>query len=187
MWPILQPAWTASSILLLSGLGAFVLGLLLLVPRLGTPGRLVSLVLVFAGAGAALAGGLLHYNVDEKHLLEVPVLIDPYPALATYLAMFLAGAMFLALGLFISSLVRDQMVAALVSLALGLVFILFGFVRPEQGTALYQAAYFFSVPLHFDRAFTRGVIDTRPLVLYASLTLFCLFLTVRSLEARRWQ
>jgi ABC-type transport system involved in multi-copper enzyme maturation permease subunit len=187
MTPIVLPVWTPSSILMLSGLGAFVLGGLLLMPRLGTPGRLVSLVLVFAGAGAALAGGLLHYNLDEKHLLEIPVLIDPYPALATYLGMFLAGAMFLALGLFISSLVRDQMVAALVSLALGLVFILFGFVRPEQGTGLYQAAYFFSVPLHFDRAFTRGVIDTRPLVLYASLTLFCLFLTVRSLEARRWQ
>ena len=47
--------------------------------------------------------------------------------------------------------------------------------------------YFFSVPLHFDRAFTRGVIDTRPLVLYLSVTVFCLFLSVRSLEARRWQ
>ena len=52
---------------------------------------------------------------------------------------------------------------------------------------LYQVVYFFSVPLHFDRAFTRGVIDTRPVVLYGSTTLFCLFLTVRSLESRRWQ
>ena len=52
--------------------------------------------------------------------------------------------------------------------------------------SVYQAVYFFSVPLHFDRAFTRGVIDTRPLVLYGSMTLFCLFLTVRSLERRRW-
>ena len=48
-------------------------------------------------------------------------------------------------------------------------------------------AYFWSVPMHFNQAFTRGVIDTRPLVLYASVTVFSLFLTVRSLEARRWQ
>ena len=107
--------------------------------------------------------------------------------LATYLGMFLAGAMFLALGLLVSSLVRDQMVAALIALALGLLFIVAGFWRPEQdGGPLYQVVYFFSVPLHFDRDFTRGLIDTRPLVLYGSVALFCLFLTVRSLESRRW-
>jgi ABC-2 type transport system permease protein len=136
----------------------------------------------------AIIGGILHYTKDETHLLEIPTRIDPAPAVATYLAMFLAGGMFLALGLFISSLVRDQLVAAIVSMAIGLIFIVAGFVRPEQdGGGLYQLVYFFSVPLHFDRAFTRGVIDTRPLVLYLSMTVFCLFLTVRSLEARRWQ
>ena len=69
-----------------------------------------------------------------------------------------------------------------------LAFIVAGFWRPDMdtGSPLYQVLYFFSVPLHFDRAFTRGVIDVRPLVLYTSMTLFCLFLTVRSLERRRW-
>ena len=82
----------------------------------------------------------------------------------------------------------DQMVAALIALALSLLLIVAGFWRPEQdGGPLYQLVYFFSVPLHFDRAFTRGVIDTRPLLLYASTALFCLFLTVRSLEAKRWR
>ncbi len=102
--------------------------------------------------------------------------------------MFLAGAMFLAIGLFVSSLVRNQMVAALLALAIGLLFIGAGFWRPEHaGSELYQRLYFFSVPLHFDLAFTRGLLDTRPIILYASTALFCLFLTVRSLEARRWQ
>jgi ABC-type transport system involved in multi-copper enzyme maturation permease subunit len=185
--PIVTRAFTVNSILMLAGLGAFAIGVVLLLPRLGTPGRIVSVVLVLAGLALALTGGFLHYTRDETHLLEIPVLIDPYPALVTYLGVFLAGAMFLAIGLFVSSLVRDQMVAAVVSLGLGLLFIVAGFLRPEQGTSLYQTAYFFSVPLHFDRAFTRGVIDTRPLVLYLSLTVFCLFLTVRSVEARRWQ
>ncbi len=135
----------------------------------------------------AIVNGWLHYQDDPVHLLEIPVTLDPYPVLATYLGMFLAGAMFLAMGLLVSSLVRDQMVAALIALALGLVFIVAGFWRPEQdGGPLYQIVYFFSVPLHFDRAFTRGVIDLRPLVLYTSMTVFCLFLTVRSLERRRW-
>jgi ABC-type transport system involved in multi-copper enzyme maturation permease subunit len=185
--PRFQSAWTPASILLLAGLATLLVGAVLLLPRLGTRGRLVSLGLVGAGAIAAAVGGWLHYTRDAVHLVEVPVALDPYPVLATYLGMFLAGAMFLALGLLVSSLVRDQLVAAILSLALGLVFIVAGFWRPSDGGTLYQAVYFFSVPLHFDRAFTRGVIDTRPVILYASTALCCLFLTVRSLESRRWQ
>jgi ABC-2 type transport system permease protein len=184
---VVHRAWTDYSLTMVSGLGAVIVGLLLLWFRLGTSARLISLLLLFGGATAALVGGWLHYHIDAKHLLEIPVGLDPYPVLATYLGMFLAGAMFLALGLLVSSLVRDQMVAALIALALGLVFIVAGFWQPEQdGGPLYQVVYFFSVPLHFDRAFTRGVIDLRPLVLYVTTTLFCLFLTVRSLERRRW-
>jgi ABC-type transport system involved in multi-copper enzyme maturation permease subunit len=186
--PLVAPAFTLWSILLLSGLGVLLVGLLLLLPRLGTTARVVSVVLILAGIGLAGVGSWKHYTVDTVHLLEIPVTLDPAPVLATYLGMFLAGAMFLSLGLLVSSLVRDQMVAALIALALGLLFIGAGFWRPEQdGSGLYQVVYFFSVPLHFERAFTRGIIDTRPLVLYASTTLFCLFLTVRSLESRRWQ
>lgn len=186
--PLWHAEWSASAVLLAAGLGAVLLGLLLLLPRFGTGMRLVSLALALGGAGAAVGGGIWHYRADADPLLAVPVTLDPSPAAVTYLGMFLAGAMFLALGMFVSSLVRDQMVAALVSLALGLVFVVAGFWRPEQdGGLIYRLVYFFSVPLHFDRAFTRGVIDTRPVVLYVSTALFCLFLTVRSLEARRWQ
>jgi len=183
-----HPAFTVYGIMLLAGLGLTVVGLVALLPRLGTTGRLVSLGMLAAGVALAITGGILHYRRDHTHLLELTLQIDPAPALTTYLAMFLAGGMFLALGLFVSSLVRDQLVAAIVSMAIGLVFLLAAFLRPEQdGGTLYQVTYFFSVPMHFDRAFTRGVIDTRPLVLYVSVTVFCLFLTVRSLEARRWQ
>jgi ABC-2 type transport system permease protein len=115
--------------------------------------------------------------------------IDPYPILSSYLGLALAGAMFLALGLFVSNLVRSQMVAALISLALGLVFIVMGIWRPDidTGGGLYRFLYFFTVPLHFDRGFSRGIVDTRHVVLYVSLTFFFLFLTVRSLESRRWR
>jgi ABC-2 type transport system permease protein len=115
--------------------------------------------------------------------------IDPMPVLTSALAIALAGAMFLTLGLFVSSLVRSQMVAALVSLVLGLGFVVVGFWRPniDTGSTTYQVLYYFSVPLHFARYFSRGVIDTRPLVLYSSVAVFCLFLTVRSVESRRWR
>lgn len=115
--------------------------------------------------------------------------IDPWPIVSSYLGLALAGAMFLALGLFVSSLVKSQMVAALVALFFSLLFIVAGFWRPEMdtGSPLYQALFFFTVPMHFERNFSRGLVDTRQLVLYTSVTLFCLFMTVRSLESRRWR
>jgi hypothetical protein len=67
--------------------------------------------------------------------------------------------------------------------------IVVGFWRPEMdsGSLLYRGLYYVSVPLHFSKDFSRGLLDSRHLTLYASLTIFSLFLTVRSLEGRRWR
>jgi ABC-type transport system involved in multi-copper enzyme maturation permease subunit len=186
--PVFHNEWNLASITFVAGLAALLIGLLMLLPHLGTTGRLVSLALIVLGGAAAGVGGWIHYHADGPHLFEIPVLLDPYPVLWTYLGLFLAGAMFLAIGLFISSLVRNQMVAAILALAVGLIFIGGGFWRPELVSAnLTHLLYFFTVPLQFDRTFTRGLMDTQPLILYGSTALFCLFLTVRSLESRRWQ
>jgi ABC-2 type transport system permease protein len=187
--PVVQPVWTPYSLLLLGGLGAVVLALLSALLPFGTAGRLVGLVLLMAGLACAAAGGWAHYHYDAEHLIMVPAGIDPMPVVSSYLGLFLAGAMFLAVGLLVSSLVRSQMVAALVSLVLSLAFIVAGFWRPEMDTSspVYQAVLFFSVPLHFSWDFSRGLVDTRHLVLYGSVAVFCLFLTIRSLESRRWR
>ena len=115
--------------------------------------------------------------------------IDCGPVVASAVGVVAAGAMFIALGLLVSSLVKSQMVAALISLLISLPFIVAGFWRPDMDSAglFYNVVYFVSVPLHFSRDFTRGVIDSRHLILYASVTFFSLFLTVRSLESRRWK
>ncbi len=115
--------------------------------------------------------------------------IDGWPVVCTYLGLILVGAMLLAIGLLVSSLVRSQLVAALVSVGLSLALLIAGVVRYtlEGGSTLSQALYSFGVPLHVSQDFGRGVIDTRHLVLYTSVSLFCLFLTVRSLESRRWR
>src|SRR5205814_863435 len=56
--PVLNAAWTPWSICLVDGLAALLVGALLLLPRLGTTGRLVSLGLVAAGLAAAIIGGV---------------------------------------------------------------------------------------------------------------------------------
>lgn len=114
--------------------------------------------------------------------------IDPRPIWTTYLGLALAGAMFLSIGLFVSSLVNSQMIAAIISLFIGVLFIA-GRWLPELDTSdlWYQIVFYFTVPLHFEHHFSRGLIDTRQLVLYGTVALFGLFLTVRSLESRRWR
>ena len=97
--------------------------------------------------------------------------IDPWPVVASYVGLALSGAMFLAIGMLVSSLVRSQMVAALITVVLSLLLVITGFWQPQQ----------------FSQDFGRGIIDTRYVVFYVSTAVFCLFLTVRSLESRRWR
>lgn len=187
---------TPYTLAMFGGLAAVVISLLLLLLPLGTVWRVVSLVLFVLGAIAFGRGLYGHYYglgglwaADGERLVVMEAGIDPWPVLSSYLGVMLAGAMFLALGLLVSSLVRSQMVAALISLVLGLVFIVGGFWRPDADTggAAFRALSYISVPQHFRSDFTRGIVDTRHLVLYGSVALFCLFGTVRSLESRRWR
>lgn len=138
------------------------------------------------GTALAVVGGYLHAG-EERHLVHITAGIDPRPVVTSYLGVVLAGAMFLALGLLVSSWVKSQLVAWMLSLLIGLGFVLPAMLRWQfdAGSAVYPLVYYVSVPEHFRRDFTRGVIDSRPLVLYVTVTLCCLFLTVRSLEARR--
>lgn len=149
---------------------------------------------VFAKYAAAF---LFYVMLWLPTLAYIPVLlnmegwharIDARPMYTTYAGLALVGAMFLSVGMFISSLVRSQLIAAQFSLVAGLIFIAPTLVRPflNSNNILYRVVTFISVPLHFSNDFTRGLIDSRHVVLYASVTLFFLFMTVRSLEGRRW-
>jgi ABC-2 type transport system permease protein len=133
--------------------------------------------------------GWRHFVKEDVSLIHIVSRIDHWPVVTSYLGIVLAGAMFLAIGMLVSSMVKSQMVAALISLGLSLAFVLPAFWRPETDTGSldYRLRNFFSVPVHFHHDFTRGLIDSRNLVLYASVILCCLFLTVRSLESRRWR
>ena len=145
------------------------------------------MLLLAAGIGAACAAAAIPMW-QEGSWWTIECGIDPWPIVTTYIGLALAGAMFLSIGLLVSSLTNSQMIAALVSLFIGVLFIA-GSWLPEMdpNDLRYRITFFFSVPLHFDRYFSRGLVDTRQLVLYGSVALFGLFLTIRSLESRRWR
>ncbi len=149
-------------------------------------------------AGKFIGAYLFYIVLWLPTLLYLPILtdfhwdtgtfgIDPRPVLTSYLGVLLAGGMFLGIGLFVSSLVKSQLVAAMISMVVSLVFVIAAFWRPDldAGSLTYRLVYFISVPEHFRRDFSRGIVDTRHLIMYASITLLMLFWTVRSLESRR--
>ena len=106
-----------------------------------------------------------------------------------YLGIALSGGLFLALGCFASSLTRSQVVAAVISLATGVALFILAFlaqVNPTTQQWPAQVLLYFNLFKQMDD-FTRGVVDTRTVVFYLSLTFFFLFLTLRTVESRRWK
>ena len=109
--------------------------------------------------------------------------------LGGYLLLLLVGAFYISLGCLASSLTSNQIVAAFVTLAFCCASFFIGllwFFFPSQGYLMQQVSYYFSTIQHMSD-FSRGVLDTRPVVFYLSLTCLGLFLTYLSLQRRRWR
>jgi len=112
---------------------------------------------------------------------------DLGPMAAGYVGAFLVGAFYLAVGLLCSVLTRNQVIAAISTFALLLVCFLSGFIPYLARVDLVRdvGAYFSSVQHMMD--FSRGALDTRPVVLYVTATAWLLFATVKVLESRKWK
>ncbi len=108
------------------------------------------------------------------------------PLLSGYLGIILYGGAAMSVGLLASSLTSNQIVAAVTSLGL-LVLLTFLEVGADQVTGVASTIVGqLGMTTHFDD-FVRGVVDTSNVVYYLSLMAVFLFLTVRSLETRRWR
>ena len=110
---------------------------------------------------------------------------DRGPIFSGYLGILLLGAVFLSIGLFTSSLTSNQILAY----ALGSIFILcflsIGYATGLAGSVIEKIFHSFTPYAYFD--FGQGVIDTNTVISYISIILIFLFLTVRSLETRKWR
>jgi ABC-2 type transport system permease protein len=107
------------------------------------------------------------------------------PLATGYLGLLLMGAMFLAVGLFASSLTENQIVAAIVTFGILLMFWIIGWTADFATGPLGTVLTHLSILEHND-TFAKGVIDTKDVIYYLDFTALALFLTLRSLEARRW-
>jgi len=108
------------------------------------------------------------------------------PVATGYLGVLLMGGCFVALGLLISSLTRNQIVAGMVTFALFLMLWVIDWVSQFTGPTAQGILNYLSITTHLDD-FTRGIIDTKHLVYYLSFIAFGLFLTARSVDTERWR
>ena len=108
------------------------------------------------------------------------------PVLSGYLGLLLLGGALIALGLFISSLTENQIVAATITFGAFLILWVIDLAGRSGGTALQEVLSYLSVLNHFED-FAKGVIVTSSLIIYSSLIFFGLFLTYRSVESVRWR
>jgi ABC-2 type transport system permease protein len=108
------------------------------------------------------------------------------PLVAGYLGLVLMGGCFISMGLFISSLTKNQIVAGIATFVAGLMFWVINWLSDSVGPTAAAILSYLSITEHFDD-FAKGVIDTRHLIFYLSFIAFGLFLTSKSVDTERWK
>jgi ABC-2 type transport system permease protein len=139
----------------------------------------------FLGA-LALFAGMLSVTLLHMGLLFAYGNPEWKPIATGYLGLLMMGGSFLSLGLFISSLTKNQIVAGMITFSVFLLLWVINwvssFVSPEAQTII----NYLSVTEHFDD-FARGIIDTKHIVYYLSFIATGLFLTMKSVDSERWR
>jgi ABC-2 type transport system permease protein len=108
------------------------------------------------------------------------------PLAAGYLGLLLMGGCFIALGLFISSLTRNQIVAAVITFSAFLLLWVINWIGESAGPVTRQVLSALSITEHFED-FVKGVLDTKHVIYYLSFITFGLFLTAKSVDSERWR
>jgi ABC-2 type transport system permease protein len=111
---------------------------------------------------------------------------DWKPVVTSYLGLLLIGGSFISYGLFISSLTRNQIVAGVLTFCTLLMLLLVSWMQDFVGPVGQSVISALAVFEHFED-FSKGVIDTKHLVYYASVITFGLFLTAKSVDSERWR
>jgi ABC-2 type transport system permease protein len=108
------------------------------------------------------------------------------PVMTGYLGLLLMGGSFLSVGLFISSLTKNQIVAGMATFAVFLMLWVINWIGSFVGPTAQAILSQLSIVDHFDD-FAKGVLDTKHLVYYLSFISFGLFLTAKSVDSERWR
>lgn len=137
-------------------------------------------------AGLALYGCMLGISVAYVAILRYFTPLEWTAVLVMYGGLLLMGAAFLAIGLFVSSLTENQIVAALGTFALLLILWAIGWGADVAGGSTSDILRHLSASEHIE-GFTKGVIETRDVIYFVDLTIVFLVFGLLSLQTRRWK
>jgi ABC-2 type transport system permease protein len=137
--------------------------------------------------GAMLLYGAM-LSVTLIHMAILFIYGDPEwkPIATGYLGLLLMGGCFLSLGLFISSLTKNQIVAAMATFAVFLMLWVINWISTFVGPTTQAVLGHLSITEHFDD-FAKGIIDTKHVIYYLSFMALGLFLTMKSVDSERWR
>ena len=131
---------------------------------------------------------LLYFVFFEK-ITKQSAAAAPGAYWGSYLILLLLGMFYLSVGCLASALTKNQIVAAIIAFcAITLLFFLglIQFVMLDMTSITRELLGYFSAIEHMG-TFSRGVIDTRPIVLYLSMTALMLTLTYYVFQSRKWR
>jgi ABC-2 type transport system permease protein len=130
-----------------------------------------------------IAAGLLNFVLLWQYATVAP---EWKPVATGALGLLLLSACFIAIGLFVSTLTRNQIVAGTLTFGLLLGFWILGWLDdPSSGPLMRVVAYLGLLP-HLD-SLMKGVLDLKDIVFYVSFMALGLFLAHQSLESQRWR
>lgn len=127
------------------------------------------------------------YLVVLRQFSAMMAPVDLGPMAGGYLGALLVGMFYLALGLFCSALTSNQIVAAIAGFAAMFGFFLLGLVDWITAHPTLQAVGAAVSSYQHMLDFSRGAVDSRPVVFYLSGTALLLYATVKVVEARNWK
>jgi ABC-2 type transport system permease protein len=111
---------------------------------------------------------------------------DWRPMSVGFLGLLLQGGALLAIGTFVSSWTKNQIVAGVAGFGICLMLWVLEWASSFESSIGGQIASYVSILSHFD-TFSRGVLDLKDIVYYVTMIIFGLFLTARSMESMRWR
>ena len=114
--------------------------------------------------------------------------LDLGPVIGGYLGALFLGGSYLALGLFISSMTKNQIIAFIIGLVACFAAFIIGadFVIVGAPQTIAPIMKFIGLGGHFNNI-ARGVIDTKDIIYYLSFMFLFLWLNVRVIENRAWK
>lgn len=111
---------------------------------------------------------------------------DWKPLAIGYLGLFLQAGGLLAIGAFISTLTKNQIIAGAATFAICLLLWVLEWVSGYETATWAQVLAYMSVVTHFE-SFAKGVLDTKDAIFYLTVIFLGLFFTARSMESLRWR